>query len=79
MINVFLALNIGYGVPRIHYFCYNSKIPLSDHFGLIGGYPKIPKGLVLSIGAHKHDLRTQRESSNQKWLTFEDHGLRETR
>ena len=74
-----LNSKVGFQFPRTHYFSSDSKLPHSDHFGLILDYRKMTKCLILSIGVHKHEQRTQTEPLKPKWLAFWDHGLRKTR
>ena len=68
------TLSITYGVSRIHYFSFNSKIPQIHHFGLTWDSQKCQNGF-LSNGDHDHNPRAQKASSKSKQLTFVDHGL----
>ena len=79
MIDIFLALTREYEVPRTPHFRSISKIPQTDHFGVIWDYQNRQNGCFLVSGGHKHDQRTETEPLKLNLLTFGDHGLRKKR
>ena len=75
MIESFVPLFKGFGVPRADYLSQNSKIPKVAHFDPSWNYQKMQKWFVLNIRGHVHAPGVRTEPIKPMQLTFGDHGL----